>query len=134
MLKKIDINLGYGGWTKIWAWVDGVYAIHRLGEGWGLTHVPTGMGIARDYYDASKSHDKESVLKMLDKYKRLRWRGMNPLENLEPCELLNLAQLIHEELRGTEFNPYNIPISSDEWLPIQTEAAEALACKIEEKL
>jgi len=54
-IKKIDVNLGHRGWMKVWAVVDGVFAVHReiiVLEGelapkghWVLTHIPTGMGL-----------------------------------------------------------------------------------------
>lgn len=129
MLKKIDINLGYFGWAKTWAWVDGVYAIHKSGDEWLLTHVPTGMGIGRDYRNPCIS--KKKILKKLEKYKQLRWRGINPFEDLESCELLNLAPLIHDDLAGTEFNPHKV--SGAAWKQVQVEAAQALDCKVRDK-
>lgn len=129
MLKKIQINCGRMGWWPVWAWVDGVFAIHKennkRSEGWVLTHIPTGMGIGRN--DSGKKDNKKEILEKLQLFKSLEWRGVNPLETYPPCELLTIAPLISDDLKKQNSRFGN----PDYWeKDYQLEALEALNCKV----
>lgn len=127
MLQKIKLNYGYGGWKTVWAWVDGNLAIHKneMNTGWLLTHVPTGMGLDRGYEVFEAAYSKEEIIKKLERYKSFEWRGKNPLNEFEPCELLQIAPLITKDKKiglGREDVEY--------WRETMQEPASfALSCK-----
>lgn len=126
MLKKIKIINSLGLWVDVWAWVDGVFAVHKSlmtdfeqyqNDCWSVTHIPTGMCLH------GHNLSKGEAFRVLDKAKNFTWRGEKVLENYQSCELLNVAPLIHKDMEIASF-------AQDWWMQsVRPLAEKALACE-----
>jgi hypothetical protein len=131
MLKKIKIINSLGCWVTVWAWVDGVFAIHKSletdftqyrGNEWTVTHVPTGMC----YTVTANNLTKHDVYLVLQDAKNFTWRGEKILESYQACELLNVVPLAQKEMGFT-------PSETSQWVrDIRPLVEKAHACKREE--
>lgn len=106
MLKKITLTTGNGNRVNVWAWCIGSLAIHKslvsfLGDqslkAWSISHVPTGALIGS--YTQHLRNRKE-IRKQLRRIKKIStWRGINYLDDMPACELLNVMPIISHELK-----------------------------------
>lgn len=99
MIKPVLINCGKYGMVRVWAVVDGVFAIHKeihfdgFGDGWTISHIPTGLNLRRDN---KQLKTKRHIQIELNKLKKMRFNNRGLFQDYGPCELLEIMPLFFE--------------------------------------